>query len=180
MLDFYHSLVSNGVTVHFTLPALNVIQVVCCSWKYFHAILHTPDTLIKVLFATFLKMRTFQFYSRCRLNDQHRVKISILIQTPGWLVFEFLSQMKIPNLRDNLCQGWGDLWMLPFRTKRVRCLASLVHNGSGVFGVKQLFLVSMNCVKVFTSTFEAMSIQGLNWLQKLWSCIASFGAKVVW
>jgi len=23
--------------------------------------------------------------------------------------------MKIPNLKDSLCQKWGDLWMLPFR-----------------------------------------------------------------
>jgi len=37
--------------------------------------------------------------------------------------FEFLSQMKIPNLRDSLCQRWWDLWTLPFR-----------ENGSGVFG----------------------------------------------
>jgi len=37
----------------------------------------------KVLFATFPKMRTFQFSSRCRPNHQDRVKISSLIQTPG-------------------------------------------------------------------------------------------------
>jgi len=30
--------------------------------------------------------------------------------------------MKIPNLKDSLCQGWGDLWMLPFRAKRIRCV----------------------------------------------------------
>jgi len=69
--------------------------------------------------------------------------------------------------------------MLPFRTKRVRCLVSLAHNGSCVFGAKRLFLASMNCVKVFTSTFKAISFQGLHWLQKLESCKASFGAKVV-
>jgi len=28
--------------------------------------------------------------------------------------------MKIPNLKDSLCQGWGDLWMLLFRAKRIR------------------------------------------------------------
>ena len=56
---------------------------------------------------------------------------------------------------------------------------SLAHNGSGVFGAKRLFLASMNCVKVFASTFKAMSFQGLHWLQKLESCKASFGAKVV-
>jgi len=37
----------------------------------------------------------------------------------------------------------------------------------------------MNCVKVFTSTFKAMSFQGLHWWQNVGSCKASFGAKVV-
>ena len=69
--------------------------------------------------------------------------------------------------------------MLPFRTKRVRCLVYLAHSGSGVFGAKRLFLAFMNCVKVFTSTFKAMIFQDLHWLQKLGSCKASFGAKVV-
>ena len=69
--------------------------------------------------------------------------------------------------------------MLPFLTKRVRCLVFLAHNGSGVFGAKRLFLASMNCVKRFRSTFKALSFQGLHWLQKLVSCIASFGTKVV-
>jgi len=69
--------------------------------------------------------------------------------------------------------------MLPFRTKRVRCLLSLAHSGSGVFGAKRLFLASMSCVKVFRSTFKVTSFQGLHWLQKLGSCKASFGAKVV-
>ena len=54
--------------------------------------------------------------------------------------------------------------------KGVRCLVPLAHNGSGVFGAKRLFLASMSCVKVFTSTFKAMSFQGLHWLQKLGSC----------
>jgi len=69
--------------------------------------------------------------------------------------------------------------MLPLRTKRVRCLVSLAHGGSGVFGAKRLFLASMTCVKVFRSTFKAMSFQSLHWLLKLGSCKASFGAKVV-
>ena len=69
--------------------------------------------------------------------------------------------------------------MIPFRTKRVRCLVSLAHNGSGVFGAKRLFLASMSCLKVFTSTCKAKGIQGLHWLQKLGSCKASFGHKVV-
>jgi len=42
--------------------------------------------------------------------------------------------MKIPNLKDSLCQGWGDLWMLPFGAKRIRCLVPSAHNGSGVWG----------------------------------------------
>jgi len=69
--------------------------------------------------------------------------------------------------------------MLPFRAKRIRCLVPLVHNGSGVFGAKRLFLASKNCVKDFRSTFRAMSFQDLHWLQKLGSCKASFGAKVI-
>jgi len=69
--------------------------------------------------------------------------------------------------------------MLLFRAKRVRCLVSLSHNGSGVFGAKRLFLASMSCVNVLRSTFKAMSFQGLHWLQKFGSCKASFGAKVV-
>jgi len=45
---------------------------------------------------------------------------------------------------------------------------SLAHNGfgSGVFGAMRLFLASTSCVKVFRSTFKAVSIQGLHWLQK--------------
>ena len=69
--------------------------------------------------------------------------------------------------------------MLPFRAKRVRCLVPLAHKGSGVFGAKRLFLASMSCVKVFRSTFKAMSFQDLHWLQKLGSCKAPFRAKVV-
>jgi len=69
--------------------------------------------------------------------------------------------------------------MLPFRAKRIRCLVPLAHIGSGVFGAKRLFLASMSCVKVFRSTFRAMRFQDLHWLQKLGSCKASFGAKVV-
>jgi len=56
---------------------------------------------------------------------------------------------------------------------------SLSHKGSGVFGVKRLFLASMSCVKALRSTFKAMSFQDLHWLQKIGSCKASFGAKVV-
>jgi len=32
-------------------------------------------------------------------------------------MLEFLSQMKIPNLRCSLCQGWGDLWFYQWRIK---------------------------------------------------------------
>ena len=69
--------------------------------------------------------------------------------------------------------------MLPFLAQRIRCPVPLAHNGSGVFGAKRLFLASMSCVKAFGSTFGAMSFQDLHWLQKLGSCKASFGAKVV-
>jgi len=69
--------------------------------------------------------------------------------------------------------------MLPFRAKQIRCLVSLAHNGSGVFGAKRLFLGSMSCVNDFRSTFRAMSFLDLHWLQKLGSCKASFGTKVV-
>jgi len=69
--------------------------------------------------------------------------------------------------------------MLPFREKRIRCLVSLAHNESGVFGAKRLFLASMNCVKVFRSKYTAMSFQSLHWLQTLGSCKASFRAKVI-
>jgi len=69
--------------------------------------------------------------------------------------------------------------MLPFRAKQITCLVPLEHNGSGVLEAKRLFLASMSCVKVFRSTFRAMSFQDLHWLQRLGSCEASFGAKVV-
>ena len=69
--------------------------------------------------------------------------------------------------------------MLPFRAKRIRCPVPLAHSGSGVFEAKWLFLASMICVKAFRSTFRAVSFQDLHWLQKLGSCKASFGAKVV-
>ena len=69
--------------------------------------------------------------------------------------------------------------MLPFRAKWIRCLVPLAHNGSSVFGIKRVFLASMSCVNVFRSRFKAMSFQGWNWLQKLGSSKASFGAKVV-
>jgi len=69
--------------------------------------------------------------------------------------------------------------MLPFRTKRIRCLVPLAHNESSVFGAKRIFLASMNCVKVFRSTFKPMSFQDLHWLQKIGSCKTSFEAIVV-
>jgi len=39
---------------------------------------------------------------------------------------------------------------------------SLAHNGSGVFGTKRLFLASTSYVKVFRSTFNATSFQGMH------------------
>ena len=43
--------------------------------------------------------------------------------------------------------------------KRISCLVPLVHNRSGVFGAKPLFLASMSCVKVFRSKFKGISFQ---------------------
>jgi len=47
--------------------------------------------------------------------------------------------MKISNLKGNLCQGWGDLWMLPFRAKRIRCLVPLARDASGCVWGKTAF-----------------------------------------
>jgi len=69
--------------------------------------------------------------------------------------------------------------MLPFRGLRIRCLVPLARNGSGVFGVKRLFLASVSCAKVFRSKFKTMSFQGLHWLQTSGSGKALFGVKVV-
>jgi len=69
--------------------------------------------------------------------------------------------------------------MLPFLEKHIRCLVSLAHNGSGVFGAKRPYLAFTSCVKGFKSKFKAMSFQDLHWLQTLGSGKASFGAKVV-
>ena len=40
---------------------------------------------------TFPKLITFQFYPRCRPNDQDRVKTSSLIQTPGSVLTQLLQ-----------------------------------------------------------------------------------------
>jgi len=69
--------------------------------------------------------------------------------------------------------------MLPFRAKRIKRLVSFAHNESGVLGAKRLFLASTSFVKVFRSTCKTMSFQGLHSLQKVGSCKASFGAKVI-
>ena len=63
--------------------------------------------------------------------------------------------------------------------KYIRCILSLAHNGSGVFGAKRPYLASTSCVKVFKCKFKAMSFHGVHWLQTLGSGKASFGAKVV-
>jgi len=85
--------------------------------------------------------------------------------------------VKIPNLTAYV-KGEGIFECYHFG-QRIRCVVPLAHNGSGVFGAKQLFLASMSCVKAFRCTLRAMSFQDLQWLQKLGSCKASFGAKVV-
>jgi len=100
------------------------------------------------------------------------------LETPVIAYVEFLSQMKIPTLRDSLYQGWGDFWLLPFRAQRIKVL-SLAHNGSSAFAEKEHFLASTSCVKLFRSNFKAMSFQGLHWLQKLESGKASFVTKVM-
>jgi len=69
--------------------------------------------------------------------------------------------MKIPNLRDALLYVKRSL-NATISGKTVRCLVSLAHNGSGVFGAKQLFLASTSCVKVFRRKFKAMSFQRLH------------------
>ena len=46
-----------------------------------HGATFSQTVIDKVLFATFPKLRTFQFQSRCRPNDQEREKISSLMQT---------------------------------------------------------------------------------------------------
>jgi len=53
------------------------------SWLFNRGTTFSQTVTDKFLFATFSKMRTFQFWSRCRLNDQDRAKIGSLIQTPG-------------------------------------------------------------------------------------------------
>jgi len=71
--------------------------------------------------------------------------------------------MKITSLRDSLCQRWGDLWMLLFREKRIRCLVSLAHNGSGVSGAKRPYLAS---TKVFRNNL------------RLWAFMSCPGCKI--
>jgi len=53
------------------------------SWLFNRDTNFSQTVTDKVLFATFPKMRTFQFWSRCRPNGQDRVKVGSLIQTPG-------------------------------------------------------------------------------------------------
>jgi len=66
-----------------------------------------------------------------------------------------------------------------FRGGAICMKLSLAHNGSAVFGAKRPFLASTSCVKVFRSTFKAMSFKGLHWMQKLGSGKASFGPRMV-
>jgi len=48
--------------------------------------------------------------------------------------------MKIPNLRDSLYVKDDGIFECCHFGQRVRCLVSLAHNGSGVFGAKRLIL----------------------------------------
>jgi len=52
---------------------------------------------------------------------------------------------------------------------RIRC----------IWGKTAFSGIHLSCVQVFKSTFRAMRFQDLHGLQKLGSCEASFGAKVV-
>ena len=54
-------------------------------------------------------------------------------------------------------QRLGDLQMVPFREKRISCLVSLAHYGSGVFAAKRSYLASTSCVEVFTSMFRLLA-----------------------
>ena len=65
-------------------------------------------------------------------------------------MLEFLSQTNIPNLRDRLRQGWGDLWILTFLAKRIRCVWSKTAFSG----------IHTNCVKVFRSKFGASGVGG--------------------
>jgi len=86
--------------------------------------------------------------------------------------------MKIPKLKDTLCQGWGIFECYHFR-----------QNGSGVlclWRVTDQVCLGQNgffwhpwVVWKFRSTCKPMSFQDLHWLQKIGSCKASFRAKVV-
>jgi len=58
--------------------------------------------------------------------------------------------------------------MLPFREKRIRCLVSLVHNGSGVFGAKRPYLASTSCAEVFRSKFKVMSFHCTGCKVRVW------------
>ena len=55
---------------------------------------------------------------------------------------------KIPNLRDSLRQEWGDLWILTFQAKRIRC----------VWGKMAFSGIHTSCVKVFRSMFKASGV----------------------
>ena len=65
-------------------------------------------------------------------------------------MLEFLSQTKIPNLRDSLRQGWGDLSILWFLAKRIRC----------VWGKTAFSGIHTSCVKDFRSKVEASGVGG--------------------
>ena len=82
-------------------------------------------------------------------------------------------------MKDSLCQGRGIF----------KC-SHFGQNGSSVLGFwcityqvcleqNGFFPASVSYVKVFRSTFRAMSFQDLHWLLKLGSRKLSFGAKVV-
>jgi len=65
-------------------------------------------------------------------------------------VLEFLSQTKIPNLRDTLRPGWGDLWILTFQAWRIKC----------IWGKTAFSGIHTSCVKVFGNKFKASGVGG--------------------
>jgi len=57
---------------------------------------------------------------------------------------------KITNLRDNLRQEWGDLWILTFQAKRIR----------GVWGKTAFSGIHTSWVKVLRSKFKDSGVGG--------------------
>ena len=57
---------------------------------------------------------------------------------------------KIPNWRDRIRQGWGNLWIITFQAKRIRC----------VWGKTAFSGIHTSCGKIFRSKFKASCVVG--------------------